>query len=173
MNSKELSHSHRETSPLEEPIDEDLVLGTTGEREQQKEVTSSELVQGLQLPKPVVLISQRSLSDVNAVEEMEVGDNTLVVPPELADDAMVNLQLIDQMDRAMNSRNEDLLIDEEEQEMSDIEDEEMPAIESEEVQEVEEEENRDSPECRILSPSDSKSLVSKSTIDGSRKAHQR
>ncbi len=78
-----------------------------------------EPVQGLQLPEPVMLISQRSLSDVITVEQMEVGDNTLVVPPELADDAMSNIQLIHQMDRAANSRNKGLLIDEEEQEMSD------------------------------------------------------
>ncbi len=105
---------------------------------------------------------------------MEVGDNTLVVPPELADEAMSNFQLIHQMDRVVNSRNEGLLIDDEEQETSDVEDEEMPAVELEEVQEGEEEEHGYSTDCRVMSSSDSESLTSeKSTIDGSRKACQR
>ncbi len=117
LNSKELSQSHRETSTLEEPIDEDLVLGTAEnveeqkESKQQKEIMSSEPVQSLQLPEPVVLISHKSLSDVDTVEEMEIGDNVLMVPSELADDAMANIQLIHEMERAANSRNEGLLID--------------------------------------------------------------
>ncbi len=52
----------------------------------------TEPIQELQLSEPVVLISQRSLSDENVVEEMEVEDpNILVIPPELADDAISNI----------------------------------------------------------------------------------
>ncbi len=126
------------------------------------------------MPEPVVLISQRSLSDVNAVEEMEVEYNMLMIPPELANDVMSNIQLIHEMDRAMNSRSKDLLIDEEEQEMLDDEDKDMSEIEPEEVQEGEEEEDRASSDCRIISSSDSESLISEqSIVDGSRKARQR
>ncbi len=164
---------------MEEPIDEDLVLGIgeeveeQRESEQQKEVTLSGLVQSLELPMPALQIGESSQSNISAVEAMEVRENTLVVPSELADDAMANFQLINQMERAASSRNKDLLIDEEEQEMSDNEDEEMPVIEPEEVQEVEEVEDRDSPDCKIASSSDSESLMSKkSTIDGSRKARK-
>ncbi len=132
---------------------------------------SSEPVQGLQLPEPVVLISQKSLSDVYIVEEMEVEDNTLVISPELTDDMMSNFQLMYEMDRATNSRNDGLLIEDEEQEISDVEEEEMPAVEPEEVEEGEEVDSLE--DCRILSSSDSKSLISEqSTIDGSRRAHQ-
>ncbi len=134
MDSKELSQSHRETSILEEPINEDFVLGTREEveeqreSEQQEEVMLTELVQSLQQPVPTLQISESSQSNISAVEEMEVGENTLAVPSELADEAMENFQLIHGMERAMDSRNEELLIDEEEQEMLDDEDEEMPVI---------------------------------------------
>ncbi len=115
--SDELNHSCRETSTQEE-FDEDLVLGTrqkVKENEQQREVATTEPIQELQLPEPVVLTSYRLLLDENVVEEMEVDPdpNILVVPPELTSDAILNFQLIHKSDKAVNSRNEGLMIEDE------------------------------------------------------------
>ncbi len=183
INPEEHSLAHRETSTLEEPIDEDYVLGIREmveeekESEQQEEITQSESVQSLQLSAPAPQISESSQFGVSAAEEMGVEDNTLMVPSELADVAMENLQMIKVIERDANSRNEGLVINEDDGKMLDNEDEEMPVLtESREAQESKEEEDRDrdedSPDCRIVSSSDSKSQVSERSVkDGSRLAH--